>query len=172
MLFYKRLYQVKPVLSGHLKRFKTDYRLMKVKSIAECILQYFRPSLSCYLSVRSLFCLFLSGHLRQVLLEIQGYEKNISSAVWPVKLNDYIYPTANTNVPSNSALSFSLGRESNSLTHIYRTGCGTHELSMIWASTRENLTSGLCAQKRRRPACASAQSDQRFYYSLIAKYHI
>ena len=46
---------VKPVLSRHSKRrsklvFKTDYRLMQVKSIAECsewsILQYFWPSLS------------------------------------------------------------------------------------------------------------------------------
>ena len=45
---------------------------MQVKSIAECskgsILQYFRPSLSYHLSLRSLFCLFLSGRLRQVLL--------------------------------------------------------------------------------------------------------
>ena len=51
--------------------FKTNYRLMQVKSIAECskgsILQYFRPSLSYYLSLRS-FCLFLSGHLTQVFL--------------------------------------------------------------------------------------------------------
>ena len=68
---------VKPVLSGHSKRrpklvLKTDYRLMQVKSIAECskgsILQYFRPSLSYHLSLRSSFCLFLSGRLRQVLL--------------------------------------------------------------------------------------------------------
>ena len=46
--------------------FKTNYCLMQVKSIAECskgsILQYFRPSLSYHLSLRSLFCLFLSGH--------------------------------------------------------------------------------------------------------------
>ena len=52
--------------------FKTDYRLMHVKSIAECskgsILQYFRPSLSYHLSLRSLIGLFLSGCLRQVLL--------------------------------------------------------------------------------------------------------
>ena len=45
---------------------------MQVKSIAECskgsILQYFRPSLSYHLSLTSLFCLFLSGSLRQVLL--------------------------------------------------------------------------------------------------------
>ena len=48
-------YTVKPVLSSHSKRtpklvFNTDYRLMQVKSIAECskgsILQYFQPALS------------------------------------------------------------------------------------------------------------------------------
>ena len=54
--------------------FNTNYRLMEVKSIAECskgsILQYFRPSLSYCLSLRSLFCLFLNGCLRQVLLYI------------------------------------------------------------------------------------------------------
>ena len=68
---------VKPVLSGHSNRtpklvFNTNYRLMQVKSIAECskgsILQYFWPSSSYHLSLRSLFCLFLSGRLRQVLL--------------------------------------------------------------------------------------------------------
>ena len=45
---------------------------MQVKSIAEyspwSILQYFWPSLNYHLSLRPLFCLFLSGHLRQVLL--------------------------------------------------------------------------------------------------------
>ena len=50
-------------LSGHSKEdqtlvymvFKTDFRLMKVKSIAECsksILQYFRPSFSYHLPVK------------------------------------------------------------------------------------------------------------------------
>ena len=57
--------------------FHTNYRLMQVKNIAECsngsILQYFRPSLSKRLSVRSLFCLFLSGRLRQVLLYLNLY---------------------------------------------------------------------------------------------------
>ena len=52
--------------------FKTDYRLMQVKSIAECskgsILQYFQPSLSRQLSLRPLICLFLSGRFKQVLL--------------------------------------------------------------------------------------------------------
>ena len=51
---------------------KIDYGLIQVISIAECskgsILQYFRPSLSYHLSLRPLFCLFLSGHFTQVLL--------------------------------------------------------------------------------------------------------
>ena len=71
----QNIYPVKPVLSGHSKRrpklvFKTDYRLMQVKSIAECFLQYFRPSSGYHLSLRSLFCQVLSGHLRQVLLYV------------------------------------------------------------------------------------------------------
>ena len=42
---------------------------MQVESIAKwSILQYFRPSLSYHLSLRPLFCLFLSGHFAQVLL--------------------------------------------------------------------------------------------------------
>ena len=44
---------------------------MQVKSISECsngsILQYFPPPLSSHLSLRTLFSLFLSGRLRQVL---------------------------------------------------------------------------------------------------------
>ena len=42
----------------------------------------------------------------------------------------------------------------------------------IWASSQENLSSGVCEQLRCRPACASAQTDQRLYYSLTGKYHI
>ena len=70
---------VKPVLNGHSQKdhklvFKTNYRLMQVKSIAECskgsILQYFQPSLSYHLSLRSLVCLFLSGSFTQALLYI------------------------------------------------------------------------------------------------------
>ena len=56
---------------------------MQVESNAECskgsILQYFQPSISYHLALRPLFCLFLSGHLRQVslymfnLLVVQKY---------------------------------------------------------------------------------------------------
>ena len=78
---------VKLVLSGHSKIDKTKVLkrngiFMKVEGIAECskgsILQYFRPSLSYHLSLRPLFFLFLSGHLRQVLL----YNHLIFSALW------------------------------------------------------------------------------------------
>ena len=70
--------KVKPLSNRHSQKdrklvfFLTNSHLMQVKSIEECskwsILQYFRPALSYYLSLRSLFCLFLSGHFTQVLL--------------------------------------------------------------------------------------------------------
>ena len=44
--------------------------------------------------------------------------------------------------------------------------------SYNWATTRENLYSGVGEQQRRKPACASAQSDQRICYSLNGKYDI
>ena len=63
---------VKPVLSGHSERrpkmvFKADYRLMKVKSIAEhsAILS---TSIKFPFVINIFVCLFLSGRLRQVLL--------------------------------------------------------------------------------------------------------
>ena len=43
---------------------------------------------------------------------------------------------------------------------------------VIWALTRGNLSSGVWEQQRRRPACASAQTDQRLCYSLFGKYDI
>ena len=64
-------------LNGHSHKeqklvFKIIYSFMQVKRIAECskgsILQYFRPSLTYHLSLRALFCLFLSDHLRRVFL--------------------------------------------------------------------------------------------------------
>ena len=42
----------------------------------------------------------------------------------------------------------------------------------IWASVRENLSSEVWEQQRRRPACASAQSDQRLCYAIFEKYHM
>ena len=43
---------------------------------------------------------------------------------------------------------------------------------LIWASKQENLSSEVCEQHRRIPACASAQTGQRLCYSLFGKYHI
>ena len=68
---------VKPALSGHSKRrpkigFQDRLSLNDgqkyCRMLQESILQYFRPSLSYFLSLRLLFCQFLSGRLRQVLL--------------------------------------------------------------------------------------------------------
>ena len=63
----------KPALSGHskidkIKILMTNGSLMKVESIAECILQYFWPAFSDNLSYKPIFGLFMSGRLRQVLL--------------------------------------------------------------------------------------------------------
>ena len=71
------LYTVKPVVSGHSKRrtkfgFKDRLSLNTgqkyCRMLQESILQYFRPALSYHLSLRPLFCLFLRGRLRRVLL--------------------------------------------------------------------------------------------------------
>ena len=43
------------------------------------ILQYYRPSLSYHLSLRTLFCLFLSDCLRQVLLYIHVLSQNVET---------------------------------------------------------------------------------------------
>ena len=77
---------VKPVLSGLSKRPKICFqgRLLLYagqkycRMLQESILQYFRPSLSYHLSLRSLFCLFLRGRLRQVLLYCSYFEENHS----------------------------------------------------------------------------------------------
>ena len=57
---------------------------MQVKSIEESILQYFRPSLSNHLSLISLFCLFLGGCFRQVLL-LYRCPENIKALKFPCK---------------------------------------------------------------------------------------
>ena len=71
-LLYSKTCVKRPLLKDQKLVFKTNYRLMQVKSIAECskgsILQYFRPSLSYHLSLRHLFCLFKSGRFMQILL--------------------------------------------------------------------------------------------------------
>ena len=54
------------------------------------ILQYFRPSLSCQLLLRYLFCLFLSGRFTQVLLYVVSLLLKVFAEsranIWPVKL--------------------------------------------------------------------------------------
>ena len=69
----------RPAFSGHSKRqpkicFQDQLSLnagqVYCRMLQESILQHYRPSLSYHLSLRPLFCLFLSGRLRQVLLFI------------------------------------------------------------------------------------------------------
>ena len=69
------IHTVKPVLNSHSKIKKKTKNWLSRPSIAKCrskqsILQYFRPSLSYHWSLRPLFCLFLSGCFRQVLLKL------------------------------------------------------------------------------------------------------
>ena len=55
------------------------------------------------------------------------------------------------------------------LTEILLTRTLSHD--PINQSKRESISSGMCEQQRRRPACAFSQSDQRLCYSLFAQYH-
>ena len=49
---------------------------------------------------------------------------------------------------------------------------GSYLKDILRAATRENLSSGVCEQHRRRPACASAHTDQRLCYLPFGKYHM
>ena len=93
--------------------FKTNYRLMLVKSITECskgsILQYFRPWLSYQLLLRSLFWLFWMAVLHMFYCKanldwcsqthLQNKTNNsvpiefvhafLTSVIWAKKLQDY-----------------------------------------------------------------------------------
>ena len=77
---------VKPVLSGHSKkrpkigfqdRLSFNAGQKYCRMLQESILQYFLPAFSKHLSFRPLFCLFLSGHSRQVLLYKRKYVHEI-----------------------------------------------------------------------------------------------
>ena len=68
---YSKICVKRPLSKDQKLVFKTDYRLiMQVKSITEhsAIL---RPSVSYHLSLKSLFCLFLSDRFTQVLLYVK-----------------------------------------------------------------------------------------------------
>ena len=50
------------------------------------------------------------------------------------------------------------------------TECGRYVLAHLGLEARKPNFAA-CEQQRRRPACASAQSDQRLSYSLYGKYN-
>ena len=97
MVEYSKTCLKRPLSKDQKLVFKTNYRLMQDKSIAVwskgSILQYFWPSLGYRLSLRSLFCLFLSGRLRQVLLySIWDRWVGVGTVMWPWSL----YPKLST----------------------------------------------------------------------------
>ena len=75
IFIYSKICVKRPLSKDRKLVFKTNYRLMQVKSVAKCskaiILQYFRLSLSYNLPLRSLFCIFLSCRFTQVSLYMQ-----------------------------------------------------------------------------------------------------
>ena len=117
---------------------------MQVKSIAECskgsILQYFRTSLSYHLSLRSLFCLFLSGRCTQVLNTRLDKGHNKDCCV--EDLRGYVRAT----IGNKSWLVMHLLKDATR----NRTNMVFHALTMKDVSTQEemyvheNLVSSLC----------------------------
>ena len=67
---YSKTYVKRPLSKRKKNGSQDQLSLIAGKRIAECskgsIMQYFQPSLSYYLSLRPLFCLFWSGHFTQV----------------------------------------------------------------------------------------------------------
>ena len=51
------------------------------RMLQESIQQYFRPSLSYHLSLRPLFCLFMGGRLRQVLLYLCTFNLDNATSI-------------------------------------------------------------------------------------------
>ena len=82
--------------------FQDQLLLNAGQSIAECskgsILQYFLPSLSYNLSLRSLFCLFSSGRFSQVLLYliIEQYLREVEKVSFAYNINHCLKPLALT----------------------------------------------------------------------------
>ena len=78
----KQTVTVKPVLSGHSRirpKLFTDYRLMQVKSIAECSKRAFCSTFDLHCYNLSFALSTLRGRLRQVLLYITGLKMCIEN---------------------------------------------------------------------------------------------
>ena len=90
IVLYSKTCVKRPLSKRPIIGFQDQIRLMQVKSIAECskgsILQYFRPSLSYNMSLRPLFCLFLSGRFTQILLYIDLHDLHDIESTFHVEL--------------------------------------------------------------------------------------
>ena len=80
--------------------------------------------------------------------------------------------TNKLSIYSMHALQNTSAKEANNMNPDQTAPKGAVWSGSIWASMRKNLSSGVCEQHRRRPAWASAQSDQRLCCSLFGKYHM
>ena len=80
--------------------FNANYRLIQVKSIAECssILQYFRPSLSYHLSLRSLFLFIFEWPLKTSFTVHRGF---VGIKCFDVGANCDIHEACNMFMPLN-----------------------------------------------------------------------
>ena len=93
---YSKFLCKRPLSQRYTLVFRIYYLLMKVKSIAECskgsILQYFLPTLSYHLSLRSLFCLFLSGRFTQALYCIAYLSKGVPVCYLVLLICNHLIP--------------------------------------------------------------------------------
>ena len=162
---------------------------MQVKSIAECskgsILQYFLPSLIYHLSLRSLFCLFWVAALHRFYCSLWTNFSCVSNSVLSFK--ELILPCTNAFWLQHHRI-YGPRRENTCLRKFANNKCANQpaylcrlisaivihymeSIILIWASTRINLSLGICKKQMHRHACASAKTDQHLCYSLYGKYH-
>ena len=91
--------------------------------------------------------------------------------------NRFSVHPASTDQPSHIYTQISLTNSPGSLKLIY-SSCRQQRLIRLGERAgrsgpcREKSDFRVCEQHMRRPACASAQSDQRLCYTLFGKYHI
>ena len=104
------------------------------------------------------FYIAINGHYLFCSIWQHIHSKRPQNAIWYMDMQ-YFCPQYYSSIPQDVHCTLVL----TPLTFLF---------NIIWASTRENLSSEVCEKRRRRPACASAQSDQPLYYSHFEKYNI
>ena len=104
----------------------------------------------------------LVAHTTLLVISCHG-SNNISKYVHRLSIMDFNTKCCITPISASTPLD-------NEIKILHSMSIYLVSISHIWASTRENQSSVVWEQQRRRPACASAQSDQRLCYSLFGKF--